>query len=346
MSCRVSRPRATASPTASDASGAEVPTIKLGSGPALGRSRTREAAVELALSSQESLRREAPWYLRLLNQAAGVESEPPAPRSVELALAALRRSEPADGLVGLRPGLEDAAYDGAWLGRRGVCYRSSSPLLRVPPTKPLDGCAVRHDDAEDTCPARIIYVNGVRNRVQKQALSLAALANTLGADCVGIHVASAGPSMDLLTAVAERFRVRESAAVATLEGVLRRELEGGAVLVRIVAHSLGAVIVARALERVANSLSNIPEGRERLSRIEVTTLGGAERTFPPGPKYRHFINEHDPVAMTLGLGRGGASGDAGPGAEIVGFSDEGDGSLLSRHGMVECHLLRLHGAAR
>lgn len=346
MSSRVSAPRAPASPKAPGSSSAEAPAAALESRSAPRLSRTREAAVELALSSREAFDKEAPWYLRLLNQAAGIEPDSPAPRSVELALGAIRRSERAVGLVGLRPGQEDAAYDGAWVGRKGVCYRSSSPLSLVPPTRPIGGCSGPQGAAEASGPARVIYVNGVRNRVQKQALSLAALANTLGADCVGIHVASAGPSMDLLTAVAERLRVRESAAVATLEGVLRRELEDGVGRIRIVAHSLGAAIVARALERVACDLPDTPEGRERLSRIEVTTLGGAERSFPAGPRYRHFINEHDPVAMTLGLGRGREAGGAGPGAELVRFSEEGDGSLLSRHGLMECYLLRLQRHAR
>lgn len=341
MSSRVSALRAAASPTASDSSGTEAPTAVLESRSAPRLSRTREAAVELALSNQAAFEEEAPWYLRLLNQAAGIEADPPAPRSVELALAAIRRSERADGLVGLRPGQEDAVYDGAWVGRKGVCYRSSSPLSQVPPTKPLGGGSGPEGAAEASGPARVIYVNGVRNRVQKQALSLAALANTLGVDCVGIHVASAGPSMDLLTAVAERFRVRESAAVVTLEAALLRELEQGTGPVRVVAHSLGAVIVARALERVSNSLAGAPDGLAQLGRIEVTTLGGAERSFPAGPRYRHFINEEDPVPMTLGLGRSEDAGNAGPESETVRFSEGGDGSLLSRHGLMECYLLRL-----
>lgn len=342
MSSQISRPRAPASQNVPVPNAAEPRAAAPESTPAQRRTRTREAAVELALTTADALRDEAPWYLTLLNRAAGVESDPPAQRSVELALAALRRSRPVSGLVGLRPGREDAVYDGAWVGRKGVCYASSSPLSEVPPTRPIAGCGVGSDAAECSGPARVIYINGVRNRVQKQALSLAAIANTLGAECVGIHVASAGPSFDLLSAVAERFRIRESAAVTTLEGVLRRELREGTQPIRIVAHSLGAVIVARAIERVAESLPETTDGRGRLGRIEVTTLGGAERTYPSGPSYRHFINERDPVAMTLGLGRGGDKGGTDERAQVIRFSDEGDGTLLSRHGLMECYLLRLH----
>lgn len=302
-------------------------------------SRSRAAAVELALTHAQFFENEAPKVLQWLGRVSGFEYGPNDHRAVELAFLVLRSQRPTDPLVGIRPGQPDSAYDGAWVGRKGTCYRGTSQLDAVPATKPSGGAKKVDKSARDELPPRVIYVNGVRSRIDKHAVSLSAIANTLGTECVGLHVASEGPNLDLLTAMAQKLRLRESAAVTTLAQALSAELRESDRPIRLIAHSLGAVVVAQALQQLSESLPPGPERDEILGRIEVTTMGGAQATFPDGPQYLHLVNERDPVAMRLGVGSN--PDRAGRGARIVRFQNDGDGGLLSRHGLMECYLVRL-----
>jgi hypothetical protein len=93
--------------------------------------------------------------------------------------------------------------------------------------------------------------------------------------------------------------------------------------VHVVAHSKGAIVTAEALNDVTSELerrgATPAQARAELGHVEVETFGGAERSFPDGPQYVHYVNRDDPVPDTLGLGRSG--GHPGAGATTLSFDD-------------------------
>lgn len=200
----------------------------------------------------------------------------------------------------------DVQYDGTW----------------IDPALPRGGL-------ETSVPT--IYVNGILNSVADQARFMSGLADATGSAVYGIHNASQGIFGDLWQSLRDKLDIGRNPPVdAVAEYVHDQLMSGGNVPVNLVGHSQGALIISRALDDVRKQLL-IEDGLSKqqvealLSRVSVTTFGGASGHYPNGPQYTHYINRGDYVAMPAGLGLDLFPGipllHAGRGAKIIRFTD-------------------------
>jgi hypothetical protein len=172
-----------------------------------------------------------------------------------------------------RPG-NDRAYDGCVIGKDGLF----SPLVdvdAVAPVLPNNGAAVT---------ASVIVVNGIMTDVAVQQLDMQALANT-GCAVRGVHNATSGMAADLLESVLNKLNLGDTPAIDTLARLLAQGVASGAP-VRVIGHSQGALIVARALQIVADALADdgldAAAVRARLGVVSVETYGGASQSYVDG----------------------------------------------------------------
>jgi len=211
------------------------------------------------------------------------------------------------------PSGSDLQYDGAWIGSQGAT--SSAPALP-------DG------GLQTNIPT--VYVNGVLNSVADQTRFMQGLANATGSAVFGIHNASQGIFRDIWQSLEDKFDKGKNPAVDTLAAYVHEQLvDGNGVPVNLVGHSQGALIISRALDDVTKQM--IKEGysdgqvEAMLSRVTVTTFGGASGHYPNGPQYFHYVNRGDYVAMPAGLGGDLLAGvpllQAGRGATTIRFTD-------------------------
>jgi hypothetical protein len=151
----------------------------------------------------------------------------------------------------------------------------------------------------------LIYVNGIKTNVQRQANSLQAIADRSGSRVIGIHNATQNSAADILQSLGDKLDIGNNPAVDTLADTVYNELRAGRD-VHLLAHSQGAIITSRALQDVKNRLV-AEDGMSRrdaenlMSNIKVETFGGASRRFPDGPRYVHYVNRNDGVPQAFGL---------------------------------------------
>ncbi|HLM02422.1 MAG TPA: alpha/beta hydrolase [Pyrinomonadaceae bacterium] len=190
----------------------------------------------------------------------------------------------------------DTEFDGHFVGANGRTFSPDTPLSGIPAVTP--GGGVRNDET-------LIYVNGIKTNVRKQAASLQAIADRSGSRVVGIHNATQNSAADILQSLGDKLDIGGNPAVDTLADTVYDELRAGRE-VHLLAHSQGAIITSRALQDVKIRLM-AEDGMSRrdaerlMNNIKVETFGGAARRFPDGPRYVHYVNRNDVVPLAFGL---------------------------------------------
>lgn len=200
---------------------------------------------------------------------------------------------------------KDKPNDGKLVGAGAATFPRGTPLSQIPGVQP-DGKAGT---------GTILYVNGMLTPLSQQLLDMKAIANTAGAQVLGVHNSTQGLVADGLQSAADVAGVGKNAAVETLAQALLTELRAGRA-VHLFAHSQGAIITQRALRQVREQLG--PQADAKLKLVTVETFGGAGGIYPDGPKYTHYVNKRDLVPNLFGIGWDGSlrNGGAGKGADI------------------------------
>lgn len=199
--------------------------------------------------------------------------------------------------VALAEGQVDTAYDGAYVGAGGRAYPATTPISQVPPIRPSNGQAPN---------GTIVYVNGIQTTKETQVNSLQGIADTTGAQVIGIHNSTEGITTDLAQCLKDKAGMGHNPAVDTLASTVYDSITAGRPI-HIMAHSQGGLITSRALSDVRRRLM-IEDGMSRaqaeraLSLVEVETFGAAAMTYPDGPQYVHYVNRFDLVPTQFGLG--------------------------------------------
>jgi hypothetical protein len=206
---------------------------------------------------------------------------------------------------------DDRYFDGAVIGAGGRVYAPGTDARVVAPIRPNNGRTPTNET--------IYYVNGIQNNAAFQAGSAQNIANATGANVVAIHNSTGGPgggmAADLGQCFNDKIGLRDNnPATQALANQILRDVEAGRP-VHVMAHSQGALVTSGALNEVKTELireHGAQRADELLKNIKVETFGGAASTYPYGPRYVHYVNRYDPVAMAVGLG--GQSGPQGPGS--------------------------------
>lgn len=153
--------------------------------------------------------------------------------------------------------------------------------------------------------AEVIFVNGILTDAQEHEDRLKLVSAAFpGLDVIGVYNATdfnpltygdqgadtAQATADLIQGLGfERSRATNPAVDTLLTYLLLYDHE-----VTIVAHSQGAAITSAALRTFS---IRYPERLDRLSRVNVITLGGFAISFPEGPGYWHVTFTSDPVPV-------------------------------------------------
>jgi hypothetical protein len=208
----------------------------------------------------------------------------------------------------------DKPFDGKLVGAGAQTFAPGTPLSQIPGVQP-EGKAAK---------GTVVYVNGMLTPLTQQLEDMKAIANTTGAQVLGVHNATEGLVGDALQSTADVTGIGKNAAVETLAATLVSELSAGRP-VHLVAHSQGAIITQRALREAQKTV-----GAEALKLVTVETYGGAGGIYPDGPKYTHYINKRDLVPNMFGLGWDGSlrNKGAGKGAEVVHFDYQNQDTIL------------------
>jgi hypothetical protein len=200
---------------------------------------------------------------------------------------------------------KDKPFDGKLVGAGAATFPKGTPLAQIPGVQP-DG---RPSNGS------IVYVNGMLTPLSQQLADMKAIANTTGAQVLGVHNSTEGFVADGLQSASDVAGVGRNAAVDTLAEAMLTELKAGRAM-HVFAHSQGAIITQRALRLVRDQLG--PQADEKLKLLTIETFGGAGGLYPDGPKYVHYINKRDLVPNLFGIGWDGSirNGGAGKGAEL------------------------------
>lgn len=153
--------------------------------------------------------------------------------------------------------------------------------------------------------AEVIFINGILNSADDHRAGLEMVSRVFtDFDVIGIYNATdfnpltyGDQGHDIAQALAdlrqglglERSRVTNPAVDTLLTYLLLYDHE-----VTIVAHSQGAAITSAALREFT---IRYPDRLDRLSRVNVITLGGFAASFPEGPQYLHVVFSSDPVPV-------------------------------------------------
>lgn len=189
----------------------------------------------------------------------------------------------------------DSTFDGRYVGANG---QTSANIADVQPVRPNNGTLATGK--------QVFYVNGIQTDLAAQQTSLQLIANQTGANVVGIHNATEGFVKDVAQSALDKANLGRNPAVDTLADAIYNGVKQGQP-VNIIAHSQGGIITSRAVGNALNRLRedglSASQARQQLSRyVNIETFGGAAKTYPSGPNYRHFVNTADPVPDLLGKG--------------------------------------------
>ena len=257
-----------------------------------------------------------------------------------------------DAVGPYRP-VSEADTDGALIGVGKSVFGGATPLSSVPAVRPR---------LEKKGAAPVLFVNGIRTSLTRQADALEDIADALELPVVGLHNATAGAAGDVLQTLQDKINglasdlvshsitfdtamfalhlepvvawlgttdLSGNLAVASLKKVIHDQLAAGQP-VHLVCHSQGALITARAIVEARAQLEaelSPVEVVKAIRTIRVESLGGVATTWPDGPQYVHYVNEMDLVTRA-GL-RQPTHVRPGVGARIVRFSDDGKGVTSS-----------------
>ena len=184
---------------------------------------------------------------------------------------------------------KDDAYDGYFLGRDQMLLppERRSDIL---PLLPANGSQVQD---------HVYYINGIRTDVEKQFADMQVLADT-GCAVIGIHVSTAGLTIDLSRCIEDKMHRGTSRAQEVLCSLILLHCRARCAL-HLVAHSRGALILSEALVQALQSFETASDALG-LSTMSIETYGGASAYFPDGPRYVHIHNTLDPVSFFFGVG--------------------------------------------
>ncbi|WP_224369856.1 hypothetical protein [Hyalangium versicolor] len=198
-------------------------------------------------------------------------------------------------------GQHDIVFDGALIGGGGNVYPPGTDASQIPGVLPNNGTAPTGE--------RIYYVNGIQNTASFQSQSIQNIANTTGAEVVGIHNSTEGGALDLQQCLLDKLPSFPLTNAATRAMALQivKDLQAGRP-VHLMAHSQGGLVTSGALKLAKEYLETVKPGTKAqadalLKSIKVETFGSAAASWPYGPQYTHYINESDTVPMIAGLGR-------------------------------------------
>lgn len=198
-------------------------------------------------------------------------------------------------------GMHDIVFDGAVIGAGGQVYPPGTDASTIP--------GVRPDDGTPFTGERIYYVNGIQNSASFQSQSIQNIANTTGAEVVGIHNSTEGIGADLMQCMLDKLPTfhQTNAATRALAVQIVKDLQAGRP-VHLMAHSQGGLVTSGALTLAKEYLETVAPGNKAdadklLKTIKVESFGSAAASWPYGPQYVHYINENDSVPMITGLGR-------------------------------------------
>lgn len=232
--------------------------------------------------------------------------------------------------------VSEGTGDGMFMGRDGRTYDPATTALEKVPAATPD------QYSEDI--KTVLYVNGAWTPRWQVQQDMRHLANATGHKVVGVVNASGGWSdpgeavQDALQSAGDKLGVGDNAATNTVANLMCQAVQDRRTL-QVVGQSQGAAIASRAAHQVnahlaaqqgplqALSPGARSERQEKLSVLEIRTLGSAGHAFPDGPDYVHVMNEKDvlgkvfgptnPVLQTLGLARPGQD------ARVVRINEEG-----------------------
>jgi hypothetical protein len=210
---------------------------------------------------------------------------------------------------------KDTPFDGKLVGAGAQTFAPGTPLSQIPGVQPSNGKPAN---------GSILYVNGMLTPLTQQLTDMQAIADTTGAQVLGVHNSTQGFVADAAQSAADVAGIGNNPAVTSLAQTIKTELQAGRPLT-IFAHSQGAAITQRAVKQVGDEL-----GSDALKLLTVKTFGGAAGVWPDGPTYDHYVNKDDLVPTMFGVGAPLGPLGAGAGAQIHGF-DNTDPDQLKRH---------------
>src|SRR5512146_335464 len=149
----------------------------------------------------------------------------------------------AQAAIPAPPGQANKAYDGFLVGGDGNAYPPGTALEQIPPTRPSNG------QGQGT----LVFVNGVGEDRAGNKGHLQEIANGTGMNVVGLYNATEGHPKDLLQCVGDMFDLGTNKAVDSLADLVYATISQGEPI-RLLSHSQGGLITARALQDVKNRL--------------------------------------------------------------------------------------------
>jgi hypothetical protein len=287
----------------------ELLTAQAEAAAASGKARNAATSADQATQRLEQLARQDPGSAAALNAAAADtrRASAAATRGAAIAGEAAKPQPMATVSYDLRfdtennGGQHDIVFDGAVVGANGQVYPPGTDASQVPGVRPNDGTPFTGE--------RIYYVNGIQNTASFQSQSIQNIANTTGAEVVGIHNSTEGIGLDLQQCVLDKLPTFKETNAATRALALQivNDIEAGRP-VHLMAHSQGGLVTSGALTLVKDYLETVKPANKAqadaiLKNIKVETFGSAAASWPYGPQYTHYINENDTVPMITGLGR-------------------------------------------
>jgi hypothetical protein len=211
----------------------------------------------------------------------------------------------AEGPQALSPNMNPSYYDGGLIGADGKIYPASSSFASIRPVTPWSRPVAAGEPM-------IIYVNGISTPPSMANYHMHNIAAYTGQPVIGVYNATDGDIQDVLQGICDKANIGYNPAVETLTREIQRALITNEKL-HLLGESHGALVISRSIGHARDALKkagwNSNDIEIRLSNITVETFGGSAWSYPDGPRYVHYINEHDPVPFHFGLTAYGLSSD-------------------------------------
>ena len=191
--------------------------------------------------------------------------------------------------------------DGHYMGQD--CPKSSE-------TPPVSGTKPKGCAGSGKAFPKIIYTNGINTSAEAACTTMHKIADTRCAEVIGIYNATDGIGGDVVNAN-RKINGDESDPAAQSLARLVQSMAARGEQINIYAHSEGGLNAQTGL-RVAQQrmlVTNGPEYTDKaMQGIHVNSFGTAQLGWPPGPIYRQFTNDSDPVPGLIGAAQRGTRG--------------------------------------
>lgn len=231
-------------------------------------------------------------------------------------------------------------YDGYFIGADGCLYNpETTNIADVPPI-------IFFKQATGNAP--IWYVNGINHRIEWVTLEMQLLSRNAGQPVIGIYNATKGGRIaDAITTTKKNSKVADTLAAT----VAQNAAKGNPIFIH--ANSQGALYTSQALEKALEALSmafNDKNFQKLVAQIHIETAAAVTASFPPGPKYIHYVNEHDPIPKKAGVLSNQTEqtnqSTSNPGTVIARFSDRDTDPIEPKYhwvGPLSKRFIRVHG---